>query len=518
MPATDPEPEKYSIDDIMDRLRSRGEGSQDGEAKLVTREDGTQVYKMRKRKRRSQQPKKDKEKRQRRMHVGLVVTSVGLVILLGLAFGASLIYMNSGAYRGQITDKIRIWTGAEPKLTELRLTPASAAASGLELKWPAGSLMDELKLGAINGNLEASHLPKGVWKGSELLAASGTLSLRPQPMVPGKADASREECPFQFRYRSNKFNVVMGNPEKPVFRVRESGASLVPLEKGSAANLQFVGGYLDTADWGNFQLEFASLQFEGGAMRVGGVRLVPPSGGKAEIRIANPSDLPLDMSGEGTELDLHLDRVPLAELLGPSFGTWLSTTVETPESTPSTPALGKLLVRSEGKGGLAARASVRSAAGAESTTSGLPLFRILSSQLNDEWYEKPHFDVMRADVVKDREHAGVENLSLEARGRMAIQGTVIAKPDGRLEGTLELGLPAAAVVASKQLAMRSLFTRQAGDLLWASVKVSGTARNPTDDLEARLAAPGSARATSPGKSNPESLEETFRELTTPEEK
>ena len=51
MPDNDPEPEKYSIDDMMDRLRTRGGGPRDGEAKLVVREDGTQAYKTRKRKR-----------------------------------------------------------------------------------------------------------------------------------------------------------------------------------------------------------------------------------------------------------------------------------------------------------------------------------------------------------------------------------------------------------------------------------------------------------------------------------
>ena len=83
MPASDSEPEKYSIDEMMDRLRSNGEGPRDGEATLVTRDDGSQVYKVRKRKRRSQQPKKEKEKRQQRFRVAQVLAAVGLVVLLG---------------------------------------------------------------------------------------------------------------------------------------------------------------------------------------------------------------------------------------------------------------------------------------------------------------------------------------------------------------------------------------------------------------------------------------------------
>ena len=59
--------------------------------------DGSQVYKVRKRKRRSQQPKKEKEKRQQRFRVAQVLAAVGLVVLLGLAFCASVVYLNTGA-------------------------------------------------------------------------------------------------------------------------------------------------------------------------------------------------------------------------------------------------------------------------------------------------------------------------------------------------------------------------------------------------------------------------------------
>ena len=67
MPASDTEPDNYSIDDMMDRLRSRSEGGQE-DAQLVTREDGTQVYRVKKRKRRSHQPKKEKEQRHLLLH------------------------------------------------------------------------------------------------------------------------------------------------------------------------------------------------------------------------------------------------------------------------------------------------------------------------------------------------------------------------------------------------------------------------------------------------------------------
>ncbi|WP_367872307.1 hypothetical protein [Luteolibacter sp. Populi] len=512
MPLPDSEPENYSIDDMMDRLRSRGDGAKDDSAQLVTREDGSQAYKVRKRKRRSQQPKKAKEQRKRGYRVALIVLAVGLLVLTGLGILGGFLYLNSSAYRDQVTGRIRTWTGAEPKLTELGVTPVSASATILELKWPENSILDHLRLSGIKGDLMWSSLLSGKWKGTELLSHNGgTLLLRPGTLSNSKPVTPAEPCPFQFRYRSNKFTVLMGDPAKPLFRLKDSEASLVTLDPNAGiANLQFEGGNLDTAIWGNFRLNFASLQFEGGVMRLGSLRLSPPGGGKAELSISNPSDVALDFKGEGTQLVLKLERMPLADLLGPSVGSWFAATVETPEDE----APGTLLFRSATKSGLALRVPFKAVAGTETSFTNLPMFVTLSSHLKDTWYQQPRFEVTRGEGVKDGERAGIENLNLEARGRLAITGRMTVNPEGILTGTLEVGLPSSAVAASSPQ-LRSLFVRQANGFLWATVTVSGTSRYPADNMESLLAA---AAPASPAKGGAEALEDVFRELTTPEGK
>ncbi|MEY3896152.1 MAG: hypothetical protein RLZZ214_1672, partial [Verrucomicrobiota bacterium] len=57
MPASPSEPEKYSIDEMMDRLKSSPPPNpEDGE--LVIRPDGTQAIRVKRRKRRTSQPVK----------------------------------------------------------------------------------------------------------------------------------------------------------------------------------------------------------------------------------------------------------------------------------------------------------------------------------------------------------------------------------------------------------------------------------------------------------------------------
>lgn len=513
MPATEPEPENYSIDDIMDRLRSRGDSGREGEAQLVTRDDGTQVYRVRKRKRRSRQPKKEKETRQRRFRVVQIVAAVALVVLTGLAFVGSLLYLNSGSYREGVVERARAWSGAEPQFTELSLSPVSVGAGALELKWPETSVLDHLRLGGISGNLDAGKLFSGTWKGNELYSANGgQLVIRGAPWNAAARSTPSGDCPFEFlRYRASKFSVLMGPAEKPVFLLRDSEATFTAIDpKAGTANLQFNGGSLDTAVWGNLNLTFASLQFEGGQIRLGNMRLAPVGAGKGELQIKNPADLPLDPSGEGTALVVQMTRMPLSELLGPAFGSWLVTTVESPdENTP-----GKLLLRDTEKGGLSLRIPFRSALGNDTVAGALPMFELLATQLKEPWYQHPRFDSVLGEVVKDGEIAGVDNLALETRSRLCLKGRVVAKRDGRLEGTLEVGIPVSMVTDSSPQ-MKALFSKRSGDFMWASFDVSGTSRNPEDNMAKRLAESSSSRAAATGGGGDE-LEERFRELTTPE--
>jgi hypothetical protein len=513
MPSPDPEPENYSIDDMMDRLRSRGEGGSDGELQLVTRDDGTQVYRMRKRKRRSQQPKKDKERRKKQFRVVQVVLAVGLVAVTAAAFLAAVLYLNSGAYRDRVMERIRTWTGGEPKITELRVTPVGVAASSLELKWTESSALDSLKLGRISGDLRTGSLLTGKWKGNELYSATGgTLVLRMPTGGKSKATGGQQgqECPFHFRYRSSKFSVLSGDPAKPVFRVRDSEASLVMKDAtANVANLQLEGGSLQVAGWGEYGMSFASLQFENGTMRVGGLRFVPAGGGKGEIRMDNPGGVPFDLDGGTSELDVRLAQLPLDALLGPSFGTWLSATVETPEGGEA----GKFSIKAGSKPEMSLRVPFEAVSSTDTEAGGLPMFEVLANHLQEPWYQRPRFDLEAGgEAVKSGAGTGVENLNLEARGRLILKGGVLAKQDGSLEGTLEVGLPAAGV-ATATPELRAVFSRKAGGYLWASVKVSGNSRDPQDNLEAQL---GSSAATvSPAEGGNEALEDAFRDLTTP---
>jgi len=91
------EPEKYSIDEMMDRLKTpASETSDDGE--LVTRADGSKAIRVRKRKRRSSQPHKEETHRNRKARIVQVSAALVLVFAAALAVGAAVIYSNSSPF------------------------------------------------------------------------------------------------------------------------------------------------------------------------------------------------------------------------------------------------------------------------------------------------------------------------------------------------------------------------------------------------------------------------------------
>jgi hypothetical protein len=512
MPSSDREPENYSIDDMMDRLRSRGEGSGDGQPELIVREDGTEVYRMRKRKRRSHQPKKEKEKRQRQFRVAQVVVMVGFVAAVGLAVLGSVVYFNSTAYQSSVASRIRTWTGAEPQLSQFRMSPVSAAAGSVALTWPEGSVLESLNLSGVRADLRISSIFGGAWKGSEMVATGGTLQLRKPAGLASRSNPDRQgDSPFQFGYRSPNFNIVMGAPESPTLRLHSSEVSLkVQDPTATNANLQFEGGSLTIPGWGDFALTFASFQIEPAGFRLATVRIAPNGGSKGEIEIFNPEQVPLAIKTGESEMAVRIKRVPLSTLLGPNFGAFLTATVETREDA----ADGTFLFKGGKSPTVSCRIPFHATATSEPAASILPLFAILAEEVDERWYLKPTFDLdFSGTVVRGADSSGLENLSMEARGRLLIRGRVMAQKGGVLDGTLEIGLPEAALTKST-LPFRRVFNRREGGQVWAIVKIAGTGRQPTDDLQQQIEQASTQVA--PASGGNESLEEEFRDLTTPE--
>jgi hypothetical protein len=221
MPPAASEPEKYSIDEMMERLKGQAADSQPAAGELVTRADGSQALRVRKRKRRSEQPERDEAKRSRHIRTRQVASGLVLLLLCGLAIGSAYVYANTPAYRKAITAAIARNTGASVELRQFRVNPASANVEALTLEWPAGSPLRAFRLNGVSADVSVLGLFVTRLRGDEVSARDGSLWLQPVADAPGPAALpSTGALPVQFNTIAvPKFDIVIGEATLPALHI-----------------------------------------------------------------------------------------------------------------------------------------------------------------------------------------------------------------------------------------------------------------------------------------------------------
>lgn len=111
----------------------------------------------------------------------------------------------------------------------------------------------------------------------------------------------------------------------------------------------------------------------------------------------------------------------------------------------------------------------------------------LARFFKDERFRRLDFDRANLRCIWDGRVMEIRDIDIRSRGRIAVTGDVRVMEGGRLTGSLQVGLTPEHL---RQLhgAGENVFMRHAGGFAWASVKVGGTLRKPTQDLGDRLMA------------------------------
>ena len=506
----DQEPDQYSFEQMMERLRRNRESEpspEDGE--LVTRSDGSQVIRVRRRKRRSHQPHLEERLKKRRRHVIQISAALILILLFVLGFGIALLYANSGFFRKGLMEKITAVTGANVKLEQFRMNPRGANAALIELEWPQSGMMKKIIARGLDAKLAPRSFLGGRMTGDEVVAQDLTV-LMGAPEQSGdskKRAAAPEASRIHFtRLASSKSRVLFGDPIAPDFSLQNSELSFFPGLNGSVPRLLANRGELVIKDWPKFQMDRAQLEFVDGEVEILGLRLRPQKEVRGILEIAGR--VPYRAVDQSSRLLLTAENFPLEEIAGAEIGKLLSGRVD----SDSRAAVNQLLL-----GGREAAASMslsfRCAPNSSIDLHGLPFLKILSNVLNDDWYKHP---VFTGDVVGTlrREGAGVAitDLDLESKERMALKGSFRYGRERAYAGELEIGLPEIVIKASGNRRLDLMFGKPKGNLRWVSLRVSGTAASPADDFEAQYDAAGrGATGDKPAEKVP-----SFEELTRPE--
>lgn len=511
MPAAPSEPEKYSIDEMMDRLKNSSSGGPEG-GELVTREDGTQAVRVRKRKRRSTQPHKEQQHRTKRARIIQVSAALVLIFVAAFAIGAGIVYANSSPFRKGLEEKIAQSTGAKIELSEFRMNPKTANAGKLSMEWPAGNILEKLSLRGITAEIFPSSFLGKTMNGEEITVSEGSLSLR-LPKAGEKTrqtDALKGELPIRFnRYRIPSFHLSMGDSATPVIQLTKSEASLAPINVSGRPQLSLYQGQLNISGWPKLRVSRSLIEFRDEETDIVGLRLLHETDERGALEVSG-TIFPYRAEQLST-LGVRLESFQISGLIGNEFGRLLSGRVDTRSATKSN----FLSFYSNDSPSPILDVAFQASPSSELKVQGFPFLFALSQNLDDSWFERPVFEV-DANGVLHRENGQVtfKNLSLENKSRMALRGEISMASDQALSGNLQVGVTEAMIASARDLRLQALFGPPKEGFRWISLKISGTASAPNDNLKELV---GSAKNGSPKKPavSDENGGSSFEELSRP---
>lgn len=508
-PSQPSEPENYSLDQMLERLQGKPTTSEEDDAgELVTRADGSQAIKVRKRKRRSKQPLKEAAKKASRMRAIQISCAVILLILLFLTIGSLLVYTNSSIYQDKIVSKFNQATGAKVKLEQMQVGPTGTNAYTAKFEWPDGNLLKSLQVNNIRAQALMGGAIGNSWRVNEVSASTGELQIgasvedQPSRFFPETSGSSAVSIN---RLGIESFKATVGEPSSPFIQLLKSEASFYPESKQGHPTLRLFRGELHARNWPMFRIDRGMIEFRKNETEILSLRLFHETDNNGNIELSgkfNPHDLSTERS-----LLVKLNSFNLNGVIGNSLGHLVAGRVD----SRSDVGTNRLEFSSSNPEGRLQVAFVSS----PNTLPRLNNFSFLSklSQVTDNpWYLDPLFhDGCSGILHRENGTVRITELSLTAKNQLQVTGELAVAKNDELSGTLHVGLPEAIVAGGRNPALAKMFKESRDGLLWVTVKISGTAGRPVDNFtELVQATSGLPAPTAPGQA-----QDLFETLTAP---
>ncbi len=470
------EQDRYDLDEMMDRLKQRPNASSSEKGDIVTREDGSQVVKVRRRRRRSHQPHKE---RQRRFHMVQITAGLVLLLLIVLAVGFVTVYVNTSPYRKQVTQKLSVTTGADVELKQFRMNPTGVNIQGADFHWPSGNILDSLSVRMIRADVWPVAVLTGRLSGKELRAETAQLVLR-QPAageLRRELPAAPEVPPIHFdQCRIKNFQIELNAAELSVVRLTDSDATFMPRKGDKGSVLRMSGGDLRVRQWPLLRLHRAYIVFEPDQADVVGLSVKHPDDDRGQLEISGVlKPYSVDSS---SDFQVTADSFLFSGLVGDGLGDVLLGWVD---SAPDAGACElKLTVGDQGTSELDLRFQV--AENEAFTIQNLPVLYGLAQALGDEWYVRPNFWAgVSGRLTRRGDRIELSEIDFRREDRIAIRGR-LTQQAGSLEGRLEIGVPFAVLQAAGNRALDAMFGKPHEGFRWIEVNISGSATSPEDDF------------------------------------
>ena len=489
----DPEPRSYSVEEMMDELRrGKREKSSRKETELVTRPDGSQVMRVRKRKRRKESSTRGSKKiRSRRYGLFLSIGFVVLLIIAGISLLLAVARFNSKGFRDSLSVSLGEASAAKVRLMDLSINPFKSRLKSAQFSWSGEGIPRSLELSELETRLDASSFLSSKLRGREVRARSGILRLGP-PLEANELKPLKNEEFLEFSsYRCSQFDLEYGTEgEVPMFHLRDSEVTVRELENEGGIQFILNGGFVRFGSWAELRVSQGLGEWSNGVFQLSSLNTKVGESGVARFEGLKPI-----ASGNSVLLSVQLSQFPLEQLLGEeSIGRLLRGQVDARTGTlafdPRRQDSGQLELQFVGK---------------EVAIEGFRFLGGLASILRKERYARPEGGTMKGTLSWNREQFEIRDLRYEIRSHIVLTGT-IAVSNQKLSGALRLGVPEALMMKTLTEPRYSSFSVPSQGYCWTEIELGGTLEQPSDNFLRRL----QATPVTPDPADPGQLEKSSR--------
>ena len=465
--------DNYSVDAMMGKLRKgerhKRQSDSKSEGELVTREDGTQVVKVRRRKRRSKQPpKKQTSQTNSKLKWAILGSAAALLVLMGIVTIFIIAKYNGSKFKTTTESNISSLSGAnETTLTQLWVTPVSAKASKTEIKWGPQSFLKEATFNNIKAHILATSFFSDDWLGEEIVASIGKIHLK-TPNSSAETSSDEITSPYRFgAYRCNQLDLFFGS-EKSSPSVTGVEVSLRRRNNGEH-QIVFHNGIMKVNHWPPMKLS-------------SGIVMLNSLGAEIELLLKAEESHNGELTFKGlisknttspARLDVKAKNYPIQELLGKDLGRLIKGELQSDlggftyhYNKPPDEALSFILPFNS----------------TEIRFEGLPMFKALNKLMGNTAYASPLFSRCRGTILRTAEGLSLNDLEFIENSLLILKGNIDVGNQGKLTGKLSIGIPQ----SSFDDQAPQPFTGPIDGFFQLDVILSGTTQTPNDNLHQLL--------------------------------
>lgn len=469
MPKQPTEPESYSVDEMMERLRvGEREKEDQSQGELVVRSDGTQVMRVRKRKRRTQQEKKPEPVKRRNPLLLLGGLLVLLFVALAVAIVVLLARYNSSGFQTGLEEALNDASGAEASFENLAVTPLAARSEKLVMTWGEDRSLHALSLSNLSADLDFGSFLGGSWDGVAVIAQSGEAIIGGTAEKEGGARLASDSDLFA-SYRCDFFDLHIGAPGKGI-QFKNAEMSMRDGPNGET-QLHLRGGDAVIPGWSTMEIDRGMAEFFDGGLKLVSLRLKSKEG-DGEVSFSSEAIL---RDGEDVDLGMAVDALPLATFVGGEIGGLIDGVIscENAALTLDGGTLQDVALRME-------------FSGSSTYMQGFPFLEVLKTRLTDSEFVKPSFRTAQGVLVRGKHGVRLQELELMEKSQMAVRGHIAVDPEGELSGRLEIGIVEEKIITSTNRKRSSVFSDPVEGFCWVTINLSGTVEEPSDDFHELL--------------------------------